>query len=94
MTIAQPLQDVHISAESTKAAEAPVEKPRLTLVPTTDPATDILQVLKVYQTQKRECWLCEKIAGALQGGKDTSDDEKWHFTTCVLSWENLVSPSR
>ncbi len=94
MTIAQPLQDVHTLPESTKAPEPHFEKPKLTLVPAMDPATDILQVLKVYQTQKRECWLCEKIAGALQGGKDASDDEKWHFTTCVLSWENLAGQTR
>jgi len=82
----------------------PVEKPHLTLVPPTvqakdnsaaeavEPTTDKASLLRAYKSQTRECWLCAKIAGAIESGKDSSEDDMWHFTTCVLSWANLPNP--
>lgn len=82
----------------------PVEKPHLTLVPppalakdnnsaeAAEPATDKTSLLHAYKAQARECWLCAKIAGAIESGKDPSEDDMWHFTTCVLSWANLPTP--
>ncbi len=85
-------------------AGVPAEKPHLTLVTPpvpapearlaadVDPTTDMTSVLSLYKTQNRECWLCAKIAGAIEAGKDASDDDKWHFATCVLSWANIQTP--
>jgi|GEM_PF-1848032 len=85
-------------------AEKIVEKPHLTLVTPpapapkavlaadVDPTKDIASVLGIYKTQNRECWLCSKIASTIEAGKDASDDDKWHFATCVLSWANLQTP--
>lgn len=78
-----------------------VEKPHLTLVPppvqakdsgVAEPATDKDSLLRTYKSQTRECWLCAKIAGTIESGKDASEDDMWHFTTCVLSWANLPTP--
>lgn len=94
MTIAQPLQDVHSLPTAEPHPEPVPEKPKLSLVPTVDPAANIMEVFKIYQSQKRECWFCEKVAGILQAGKEASEDEKWHFTTCVLSWDRLARSPR
>ncbi len=94
MTIAQPVQAVHSGSVAPANPEPVAEKPKLTLVPAPEQSPGIQEILQVYKTQKRECWLCEKIAGALLSGKEANEDEKWHFTTCVLSWENLGQPAR
>lgn len=43
----------------------------------------------IYAAQHRECWLCDGIAKKLGVGKEISEDDNWHFTSCVLSWEYL-----
>lgn len=52
-------------------------------------APTIEEALQLYKSQERQCWLCAKIAGDLEKGKNPSDDDAWHFLTCVMSWENL-----
>ncbi len=81
-----------------------IEKPHLTLVPPpvqakdngaaegVEPAIDKASLLRTYRAQTRECWLCEKIAKIIESGKEASEDDMWHFTTCVLSWANLQTP--
>ena len=88
MSIAEPLQVVHSLNPAELHSEPVPEKPKLSLVPHIDPAGNIAEIFKIYQTQKRECWFCEKIAGILQSGKEASEDEKWHFTTCVTTWQH------
>lgn len=46
-------------------------------------------LLATYKKQQRECWLCDKIVKNLEAGKEISDDDKWHFSSCVLSWEHI-----
>lgn len=96
MTIPQPIQYVEIQSESSKAPAPSPEKPKLTLIPNVNNETeiDVFKALELYQHQNRECWLCKKIATSVQAGKETSDDEKWHFITCVMSWENLITRLR
>ncbi|MBF0501669.1 MAG: hypothetical protein HQM09_16135 [Candidatus Riflebacteria bacterium] len=50
---------------------------------------EMSDLMKIYRAQNRECWMCKKIAGAFDAGKDTSEDDRWHFTTCVTSWAHL-----
>lgn len=96
------------AVSTVSSAPVPVEriaeKPRLTLVPSpvpvceekapecVDPMNDMATLLQTYKAQTRECWLCSKIAGAIESGKVPSEDDKWHFTSCVLSWANLPTP--
>lgn len=56
----------------------------------------VLEVLKLFDnlSNKKECWLCNKIANALKGGKEITEEEKWHFITCVLSWTKLEPTSQ
>jgi len=94
-------EPVAVVAPAVVPVEKIVEKPHLTLVPppvqakdngvveAAEPATDRGSLLQMYKSQTRECWLCEKIAKTIESGKDTSEDDMWHFTTCVLSWANL-----
>lgn len=49
------------------------------------PTLDALTSL--YKEQNRECWLCDKISKKILDGKEISDDDQWHFTSCILSWE-------
>lgn len=46
-------------------------------------------LMQMYATQERECWLCEGIAKKVAENKEISEDDSWHFTSCVLSWEYL-----
>lgn len=105
MSLPLPVAEPVSNASSAPApVERTAEKPHLTLVPSPvpareekapeslDPATDIVSILQTYKAQTRECWLCSKIAGTIESGKDPSDDDKWHFTSCVLSWANLPTP--
>ncbi len=66
------------------------QKPKLTVVPPTpsEPPTQE-KLVQLYSKQNRECWLCEGISKKIVAGKDISDDDNWHFTSCVLSWEHL-----
>ena len=49
----------------------------------------IENLLSMYKSQQRECWLCDKIVKNIEAGKNISDDDKWHFSSCVLSWEHV-----
>mgnify|MGYP000532060808 CR=1 FL=1 len=57
--------------------------------PSEPPTLDML--MQLYATQDRECWLCENIAKKIAGSGEISEDDSWHFTSCVLSWEYLHS---
>lgn len=76
-----------------KSQEAPAAPPASPVAPEGSPAADIPpelpELLRLYRAQQRECWLCKRIAGAIDSGKDPSDDDRWHFTTCVLSWAHI-----
>jgi hypothetical protein len=72
-----------------KTIEPKKEKPRLTVVPSPDSPPQPEELLVLYRAQKRDCWLCKKIAGDMEGGRKVAEDDQWHFTSCVLSWENL-----
>lgn len=64
----------------------PVEK----LVPLNPAEPPTLEkLMNIYSTQKRECWLCEGVAAKIAAGKEISEDDNWHFTSCVMSWEHL-----
>lgn len=54
---------------------------------TKEPSMDML--LKTYATQNRECWLCDGIAKKISNNITLSDDDSWHFTSCVMSWEHV-----
>jgi hypothetical protein len=57
--------------------------------PSEPPTLDML--MQLYATQDRECWLCEGIARKIAESGEISEDDIWHFTSCVLSWEYLHS---
>jgi len=44
-------------------------------------------LVNLYNSQDRECWLCNKISNKFINSEELSDDDQWHFTSCVLSWE-------
>lgn len=49
-----------------------------------------IETLKeIYSHQDRECWLCKEYANKLEAGKELKEEELWHFTNCVMSWENI-----
>jgi len=69
---------------------ATVQKPVLKIVPPSPAEPPTLEVLvTMYEAQKRECWLCCGISRKIAEGKEISEDDNWHFTSCVLSWEHL-----
>jgi len=70
--------------------QATVTKPVLKVVPpqNTEPPT-LEELTAIYSAQHRECWLCEGVAKKIAAGKEISEDDHWHFTSCVLSWEYL-----
>ena len=65
--------------------------PELKVVPVATPTgvPTLLNLMALFQTQARECWICKKIAADLARGKEINEDDTWHFTTCVLSWAHL-----
>ncbi len=65
---------------------APVEQ-RVPHTPAEAPTLESL--MKIYSTQQRECWLCEGVAAKIAADKEISEDDNWHFTSCVMSWEHL-----
>ncbi|HEY9069455.1 MAG TPA: hypothetical protein VIV61_04305, partial [Candidatus Ozemobacteraceae bacterium] len=99
MSLPLPVAEAVTPVSPVAPVEKPAEKPHLTLVTPpapaaeaaseVDPATNIPSLLALYKTQHRECWICEKIAGNIEKGKEPSEDDKWHFATCVLSWAAL-----
>lgn len=49
-----------------------------------------IQTLKeLYSNQNRECWLCKEIANKIEVGKELKEEEIWHFTNCVMAWEEI-----
>ena len=51
------------------------------------PSIDTLKEL--YSHQNRECWLCKSYAEKLEAGKELKEEELWHFTNCVMAWEQV-----
>lgn len=76
--------------QSNVTARVPEVRPALKVVPqqNTEPPT-LEQLTALYASQNRECWLCEGVAKKIQAGKEISEDDHWHFTSCVLSWDYL-----
>ncbi len=103
--MSNPLPLSQVSPSSAELLEKAPEKPKLSLVPNPSPTPplrlqqasvsgtppDIAAVLATFRTQNRQCWLCGKIAASLEAGKKLSEDDEWHFVTCVSSWNNLKS---
>lgn len=50
---------------------------------------DLKYLIDLYSKQDRECWLCEGIASKISKDISISEDDTWHFTSCVLSWEHV-----
>ncbi|MFZ2958307.1 MAG: hypothetical protein WA705_15575 [Candidatus Ozemobacteraceae bacterium] len=90
-----PIERPHLTVvPATSPVSAPVASPVTPTAPAIgDPATEKMPemagLLTLYKSQVRECWLCAKIAGAFEAGKPVSEDDQWHFTTCVTSWARL-----
>ena len=83
---AQALQLQEVQRAPTSPAS---EKPKLALVSSNEPMTELKDTLRAFRNQHRECWLCSKIASDFEKGKSLSEDENWHFTSCVSSWEKM-----
>jgi hypothetical protein len=76
--------------EENMITQAPAPKPALKVVPPQNTEPPTLEMLTaLYAAQQRECWLCEGISRKIADGKEISEDDNWHFTSCVLSWEYL-----
>lgn len=56
------------------------------------PSIDMLKEL--YSHQERECWLCKEYAKKLEAGKELKEEELWHFTNCVMAWEEINRQSQ
>ena len=52
-----------------------------------NPSIETLKEL--YSHQNRECWMCKKYAEKLEAGKELDSSELFHFTNCVMSWEEI-----
>ncbi len=85
-----PIFEEHNDLHNNTVARETVQKPVLKVVPSlpTEPPT-LESLVAIYAAQERECWLCEGISRKIAGGKEISEDDHWHFTSCVLSWEHL-----
>jgi len=83
-TVFEPVEQKNVTVQP------PVARPALKVVPqqNTEPPT-LKQLTELYASQARECWLCEGVAKKIQAGKEISEDDNWHFTSCVLSWDYL-----
>ena len=89
-TVAVPTLTPIVEAESSKKIEISVQKPVLKVVPQQPTEPPTLEIIKqMYASQDRECWLCQGISKKIAEGKEISEDDNWHFTSCVLSWEYL-----
>ena len=53
------------------------------------PTPGVEEMLQLFRAQNRQCWICERIAGRLEKGENLSEEDTWHFTTCVMSWHKL-----
>lgn len=79
-----------VNNEDSVLTPAPAPRPALKVVPPQHTEPPTLEMLATtYAAQQRECWLCEGIARKINDGKEISEDDNWHFTSCVLSWEYL-----
>ena len=88
-TINQMFEDHSDHHEAVLQTET-VQKPVLKVVPQAPTEPPTLEALaSIYAAQKRECWLCGGISKKIAEGKEISEDDNWHFTSCVLSWEHL-----
>lgn len=52
-----------------------------------NPSIDTLK--KLYSHQNRECWMCKKYMSKLEAGENLKEEELWHFTNCVMAWEEI-----
>jgi hypothetical protein len=82
--------DEHTDSLNSVAGNEVVQKPVLKVVPPipTEPPT-LDELVSLYAAQQRECWLCDGISKKIADGREISEDDLWHFTSCVLSWEHL-----
>lgn len=53
----------------------------------------IKEVAHIYKLQKRQCWLCQKISKKISQSVKLSEDDEWHFVSCVLSWQSFTETS-
>ncbi|MBF0546777.1 MAG: hypothetical protein HQM08_20185 [Candidatus Riflebacteria bacterium] len=67
-------------AAKSQGSEVPVEKTE---------KQELSDLVLKFEAQNRSCWLCTKIAGVFKSGKELSEDDKWHLSTCVKAWENV-----
>ncbi len=85
-----PILDENHNGATTLTQEATVQKTVLKVVPPPPAEPPTLEALtRMYAEQQRECWLCDGISKKIANGKEISEDDNWHFTSCVLSWEYL-----
>ncbi len=85
-----PILEESLSADSTSLQSSVVQSPVVKPVPPGPSEPPTLEMLmQMYATQERECWLCDGIARKIAAAKEISEDDSWHFTSCVLSWEYL-----
>lgn len=79
-----------IAADNANSQMVSVQSTPAKIVPPSPSEPPTLEMLmQMYATQERECWLCEGIARKVAAAKELSEDDSWHFTSCVLSWEYL-----
>jgi hypothetical protein len=85
-----PIFNEQTDAHENATANEVVQKPVLKVVPSApaEPPT-LEELVALYAAQHRECWLCEGISKKIAAGREISEDDSWHFTSCVLSWEQL-----
>ena len=82
-----PMFDDQIDSSNSASASEVVQKPVLKVVPPPPAEPPTLETLvALYAAQQRECWLCEGISRKIAAGREISEDDHWHFTSC---WEHL-----
>ena len=85
-----PVIDESISSGEANTAITSVQpSPAKIIAPDPSEPPTLEMLMQMYATQERECWLCDGIAKKVAGAKEISEDDRWHFTSCVLSWEYL-----
>ena len=56
-------------------------------------APTLEELKELYSHQHRDCWMCAEAFKTVEAGKTLKDEQLWHFTNCVLSWEQLHTES-
>lgn len=56
---------------------------------TTQDTPTVEQLKELYSHQHRECWMCKSHFEKLNAGKELKEEELWHFTNCIMSWERI-----